>query len=114
MLQEWQHELSVLEKTLDPLLEFNTKYTTAVPHVDFRVRRAIVEDCNNELHFFPKIQAVCEKISETDDLHFDKVYEEYGPQIRTEIGLYETSIQSVVTQLTLVRAVMSAVNAKDP
>lgn len=114
MMGEWQHELSNLEKTLGPLMAFNTKYTTAGPHDDMRVRRTIVEDCVKDLHYFPKIQALCETIAETEDLQFDKVFGDSAPQIRTEIGLFEASVQSVVTQMTLIRAVMAAVNDKDP
>jgi hypothetical protein len=55
MMGEYQHELSILEKTLTPLMEFNMKFTTAVPHDDFRVRRAVVEHCIDDLQFFPKI-----------------------------------------------------------
>ncbi len=107
---EWQHELSNLEKTLTPLIAFNNQFTTAGPHEDPRVRRAIVEKCVQELHYFPKIQMLCEQIQEADDLHFDKVYAESGPQIRTEVGLFEASIQAVVTHMTVIRAVMAAVN----
>lgn len=62
MQSEWQQELAIIEKTLNPLMEFHNKFVTAMPHLDFRVRKNVVDFCVDKLHFFPKIQALCDRI----------------------------------------------------
>lgn len=50
---------------------------------------------------------------QTPDLEFDESYEKNFHGITAEVQIYESSMQSIINQMSLVRAVQEAVNSGD-
>lgn len=57
---------------------------------------------------------MCLHMSLQDDIHFDEMFIKGVMGIRAEVSTYEQSMQSILTQLNLIRAAQDAVNVLTP
>ena len=104
LAKELMAELEIHLSFIEPLMNLTNKLITGQTQEPV-VRKDILKDCMIKLMLFPQIQKMCKVMSEQDELHFDEMYLKGVFGIRAEVLTYEQSMQSILTQMNLVRAV---------